>query len=167
MKPFRLDVMPTVIALSRALELPAAQPVNPAFNILVGVGGDDAFPVPGRLHCRLRLPDRRAAAHRPQHCLASAANVLHSQGIPLWLVAPKPTAAERARPTRWGSRTMHRAGPGGGHRSTGWVAEHERCAVLVDDAELVHGSDVDSALIELARERPAGIVRADRGGRHR
>ena len=38
-RPFRLDVMPTAIPLTRALELPVATPTS-GFDLLVGVGGD-------------------------------------------------------------------------------------------------------------------------------
>ena len=69
------------------------------------------------------------------------------------MVAPKPSPLTEVA-TALGVEVMSaldRAEP-----ITDWVTKHELCAVLVDDAEVVHGSDVDSALIELARERPPG-----------
>ncbi|MGI8665246.1 MAG: FtsK/SpoIIIE domain-containing protein [Jatrophihabitans sp.] len=152
-KPFRLDVLPTVIGLSRALELPIASPVDPAFNLLVGVGGDELsqFRIdftggPGFLIAGQRRTGRSTA-------LAGAAIVLHSQDIALLVVAAKPSPLTEAA-----------AGLGlpvitdlaAAAEVTEWVSGRPRCAVLVDDAEVVHGSEVDAALIELARQRPAG-----------
>ena len=152
-KPFRLDVMPTVIPLSRALELPLAGEVEPAFNILVGVGGDelsqyriDFSAGSGFLIAGQRRTGRSTA-------LACAAIVLHSLDIPVLVVAPKPSpvtlAAEQLGRTVISALDQSQV-------VTDWVNEHPRCAVLVDDAETVHGSDVDACLIELARERQTG-----------
>ncbi|MEO9238062.1 MAG: FtsK/SpoIIIE domain-containing protein, partial [Jatrophihabitantaceae bacterium] len=154
-KPFRLDVMPTAIGLSRALELPLASSVDPAFNILVGVGGDelsqyrvDFTAGTGFLIAGQRRTGRSTA-------LASAAIVLHSQGIPVTVVAPKPTPASEAA-EQLGLPVISSLDQAAMTGLTEWIAAQSRCAVLVDDAELVHGSDLDSALIELTRQRQAG-----------
>jgi S-DNA-T family DNA segregation ATPase FtsK/SpoIIIE len=39
-----------------------------------------------------------------------------------------------------------------------WINSRERCAVLVDDAELVHGSPVDDVLVEFAHSRAPGTL---------
>ncbi|HEX2904975.1 MAG TPA: FtsK/SpoIIIE domain-containing protein [Jatrophihabitans sp.] len=151
-RPFRLDVMPTVIPLSRALELPVATPTE-GIDILIGVGGDtlsqyrmDFTGGPGFLVAGQRRSGRSTY-------LATAAQVLHAQGVPLLAVAPKPSPLAEAA-TALGVPVLTelaQAGP-----VTDWAAEQQQCAVLVDDAEVVHGSEVDSALIELARERAPG-----------
>lgn len=151
-RPFRLDVMPTAIPLSRALELPRATSTDD-FDILVGVGGDtlsqyrmDFTGGSGFLVAGQRKSGRSTF-------LAAAANVLHSQGVPLLVVAPRPSPlADAAK--QLGAELVTTLDQG--EPVTAWITERERCAVLVDDAEVVHGSEVDSALIEVARERPPG-----------
>lgn len=151
-RPFRLDVMPTAIPLARALELPVATPTD-GFDILIGVGGDtlsqyrmDFTGGSGFLVAGQRRSGRSSY-------LAVAANVLSAQGIPLLVVTPKPSPLSEAA-AELGATVITALDQA--EAVTGWVNEHERCAVLVDDAEVVHGSEVDSALIELARERPPG-----------
>lgn len=154
-RPFRLDVLPNVIPLSRALELPLASAVDPGFNVLVGVGGDllsqyrvDFTGGSGFLIAGQRRTGRSTA-------LANAAIVLHAQGIPVLVVAPKPSPASAAAELL-GLRVISSLDAEAAAEVTGWVTASPRCAVLVDDAELVHGSELDASLIELARQRQTG-----------
>jgi len=151
-QPFRLDVTPNVIPLSRALELPIATPTA-GFDILIGVGGDtlsqyrmDFSAGSGFLIAGQRRSGRSSF-------LAQAAYGLHRQGVAVLAVAarPSPLSAIAADLELELVTALDAAEP-----VTEWVQRHERCAVLVDDAELVHGSEVDSALIEAARDRAPG-----------
>jgi DNA segregation ATPase FtsK/SpoIIIE, S-DNA-T family len=154
-RPFRLDVMPTVITLSRALQLPVATDVDDSFSLLVGVGGDelsqyrvDFTAGSGFLIAGQRRTGRSTA-------LLTAAIVLQRQGIPVLVVAPKASLLSVAA-EQLGLRLISELGADPATEVTAWVAAYPRCAVLVDDAELVHGSDVDSAIVDLARHRPSG-----------
>jgi S-DNA-T family DNA segregation ATPase FtsK/SpoIIIE len=156
-RPFRLDVMPNVIALSRAMELPTAAELAPVdeFNILVGVGGDtlsqyrqDFTGGTGFLIAGQRRSGRSTA-------LATAAITLHAQGIPVLVVAPKPSPVSVAAESL-AIKLVTGLDTAAAEFVTGWAKEHPRCAVLVDDAETVHGSDLDSALIDIARDRQPG-----------
>jgi len=153
--PFRLDVLPPVIPLARALELPVTAPQPLGFSFVVGVGGDtlsqyraDFGAGSGFLIAGQRRSGRSSA-------LATAAIDLRRQGIPVLLVAPRPSPAVDAVQSL-GCPVQAGLDAAAAAEVTEWVTARDRCAVLVDDAEAVHGSDLDSALIELARQRPPG-----------
>lgn len=151
-RPFRLDVLPTAIPLSRALGLPLATATD-GFDILVGVGGDtlsqyrvDFTGGSGFLVAGQRRSGRSTF-------LATTATVLAAQAVALLVVAPRPSPLLEVA-TELGVQVVTALDQA--EAVTSWVTEHPQCAVLVDDAEVVHGTEVDSALIELARERPPG-----------
>ncbi len=155
-RPFRLDVLPVRIELSEAAALPAVGAANVAgASLLMGVGGDDlsGFHVelsagPGLLVAGPRRSGRSTA-------LAAAAAGLLAQGFPVLVVAPRPSPAAGFA-EHHGLDLVTDTGAETAGRVTAWVQGRQRCAVVVDDAELVHGSELDNELIELARNRPPG-----------
>ncbi|MDQ2836243.1 MAG: FtsK/SpoIIIE domain-containing protein [Actinomycetota bacterium] len=155
-RPFRVDVLPAVITLAEALRLPVAVAGEPApFDVTVGVGGDDlgqyrtSFGAgPGFVIAGQRKTGRSTA-------LALLAAGLHANGVELLVVCPKPSPLSELA-TELGVPVVTRMD--GPDSTVGWIEQREQCAILIDDADQVHGSDLDSALIDVVRARAPGSI---------
>jgi S-DNA-T family DNA segregation ATPase FtsK/SpoIIIE len=154
-RPFRLDVLPAVVTLSTAAELPVVTATDRSFDLLVGVGGDELsqfradFTVgPGFLVAGQRKLGRSTA-------LATALVGFHRAGVDVLAVVPK-TSPLREQAELLGVEAVTTTDAAAAERVSGWTGERERCAVLVDDADVVHGSELDTALIDIIRGRPVG-----------
>jgi S-DNA-T family DNA segregation ATPase FtsK/SpoIIIE len=155
-RPFRLDVLPAAITLDEATKLPVATRTVPnALSMLVGVGGDnlsqyqiDFTAGPGFLFAGQRQTGRSTA-------LAVTATFMHRATVPVLVVAPKESPASAAA-RHLDAELVTGMDSTAAARVQQWVDDHQPCAVLVDDADMVHGTDVDDTLIDLVRSRPTG-----------
>jgi S-DNA-T family DNA segregation ATPase FtsK/SpoIIIE len=148
--------LPATITADAAVLLPVASgPAPDGPWVLAGVGGDDLSQYrvglgsePGYLIAGQRRTGRSTA-------LAVASALLADQGWPVLVVAPKPspltvTAAELE------LDVIADLGEGSATAIKEWITDRDRCAVVVDDADQVHGTPVDDVITDLARSRPAG-----------
>jgi len=155
-RPFRVDVLPTVLPLAAAHRLPVALAGEPEpFDVLVGVGGDDLGQYragfgngPGFLVAGQRKSGRSTA-------LAVLATGLHRSGVPLLAVCPKESPLSAAA-LALGVRIVSAAAPA--EEVIGWLDAQPRCAVVIDDADQVHGTELDAALIDCVRNRAPGSM---------
>jgi S-DNA-T family DNA segregation ATPase FtsK/SpoIIIE len=155
-RPFRVDVLPAVItdADARALPVAVSAPDGP-FTVLLGVGGDDLgqYQVgfgngPGFLVAGQRRSGRSTA-------LALLASGLHRNGVPLRVVCAKASPLSEWAAANGVPVVASLTEP---DEMIAWIDAQPKCAVVIDDADLVHGSDLDSALIDSVRARPPGSM---------
>ena len=155
-RPFRLDILPSFISLRDAAALPDALPVDEAaLPLLVAVGGDDLSRYridfgagPGFIIGGARQTGRSTA-------LANAALWWQEAGVDVLVIAPKPSPLSTPQ-MRAVFPTVDRTDTAAAEQVMVWLAAHNRCAVLVDDADVVHGSALDDVLVESARSRTSG-----------
>lgn len=143
-RPFRVDPLPMAITFEQACQLP----VGSGTGVLVGVGGDDLSQVraetPGLLTIGPSGSGRSAA-------LAVQARSLAQEGHPLILVTPRSSTLAGAvapAPVR-----LHRAdtGPEAAGALKAALAEIGQAVLVVDDAELLTGTQLGDELIAQCR----------------
>jgi S-DNA-T family DNA segregation ATPase FtsK/SpoIIIE len=154
--PFRVDVLPPVITLDAALRLPAANAFDArAIHLPIAVGGDemslyrvDFASAPGFVVAGPRGTGRSTA-------LATAVTSLVADRVAVCVIALRasPLTAVAA---ELGLSVITATDAAGVAQLQATLADQDRCAVIVDDAETVHGSPLDDALIELPRSRAPG-----------
>ncbi|MCW2541291.1 MAG: hypothetical protein JWN95_3016 [Frankiales bacterium] len=155
-RPFRVDVLPSVITAAEALSLPVAMPAPEGpFAVLLGVGGDDLGQYqigfgngPGFLVAGQRRTGRSTA-------LALLASGLHRNGVAMRVVCAKASPLSEWAEANEVAVVATLTEP---EEMIAWIDAQPQCAVIVDDADLVHGSDLDSALIDSVRGRPPGSM---------
>jgi DNA segregation ATPase FtsK/SpoIIIE, S-DNA-T family len=144
-RPFRVDPLPVAISFEDACELPAG-PGSGAVG--VGVGGDDLSRVrvdtPGLLVIGPPGSGRSTA-------LAVQARWLAGAGVPLIVVAPRASALSSALAPV--SLRLHLTGTGSEAATAleAALSEAARAVMVIDDAELLHGTPLGDQITARCR----------------
>jgi len=150
--PFRIDVLPTRVSRCNALALPSSAGQGP-LEVLVGIGGDEltactvdlALAGPGFTIAGPRRSGRSTA-------LLSVARSLLAAGTELCVLAPRPSPLRGLSGAPGVLAVLPEAEPDTSILAGALNTAAGPLAVLVDDAELLHTSDIQHLLQQVLRD---------------